>query len=534
MYNHTGALLLQTAFLVVVNHDIPPLPDVMPANFTWEQIKKGEDPGAVCYDGLGCYPVSYPWTDETRPVSNYPEHPDKVDPVFCLYTREHQHVCHRLRYNVSSTIFESKIVPTHRTYILAHGFLENGDKRWLKVLKDRFLNRTDCNVIVIGWQGGSSPPYTQAVANIRLVGRMGGHLLGTLNRLLGLKTEFCHVIGHSLGAHLAGYIGHTLNTHYNLSLGRISALDPAKPHFSKTDPIVRLDPTDALFVDVIHTNAELFIQRGMGMDEPVGHLDFYPNGGEVQPGCSKSLQNTWDAEEGFIKAVRRFLGCHHVRSYEYYLESIPDRCEFMAVECDTWENFLAGKCFGCKSEINPNGRICAKMGLRSVRAIQKFGAETGNIHPNLPMNMIKLFTITGSKYPYCRYLYRITLRISSSNESLAHGGEVGTFSLQIIGVKGKTEVIRLFKEKAYQPGTIHTEVIASTTVGRVRTGVLHWSHEISINMLTWRWLLPTIHVANITIDSLEEASSITLCPVKEEIKKERELRPCSNTTDLIN
>lgn len=50
-------------------------------------------------------------------------------------------------------------------------------------------------------------------------------------------------------------------------------------------------------------------------------------------------------------ALRRFLGCDHVRSYEYYLESIPDRCEFLAIECDSWENFLAGKCFGCKSEI---------------------------------------------------------------------------------------------------------------------------------------------------------------------------------------
>lgn len=32
-------------------------------------------------------------------------------------------------------------------------------------------------------------------------------------------------------------------------------MDPAQPHFSNTDPLVRLDPTDATFVDVIHTDS---------------------------------------------------------------------------------------------------------------------------------------------------------------------------------------------------------------------------------------------------------------------------------------
>lgn len=42
-----------------------------------------------------------------------------------------------------------------------------------------------------------------------------------------------------------------------------------------------LDPTDAEFVDVIHTNA-----KHIGVINPSGHVDFYPNGGKRQKGCT--------------------------------------------------------------------------------------------------------------------------------------------------------------------------------------------------------------------------------------------------------
>ena len=39
---------------------------------------------------------------------------------------------------------------------------------------------------------------------------------------VGVNTKYIHIIGHSLGAHLSGYIGNTLKTRYGLTLGRIT------------------------------------------------------------------------------------------------------------------------------------------------------------------------------------------------------------------------------------------------------------------------------------------------------------------------
>ncbi len=60
------------------------------------------------------------------------------------------------------------------------------------------------------------------------------------------------------------YVGRDLKK-YGLQLGRITGLDPAEPHFEKTHPMVRLDETDAFYVDVIHTDANPLMSLGLGL-----------------------------------------------------------------------------------------------------------------------------------------------------------------------------------------------------------------------------------------------------------------------------
>lgn len=63
-------------------------------------------------------------------------------------------------------------------------------------------------------------------------------------------------------------------------------LDPAKPMFITAGSNKKLDPEDAEFVDVIHTDV-----LGRGMLRSMGHVDFYPNIGPYQPGCQEELKD---------------------------------------------------------------------------------------------------------------------------------------------------------------------------------------------------------------------------------------------------
>lgn len=107
---------------------------------------------------------------------------------------------------------------------------------------------------------------------------MGKCLGQLLDRILETGTRDIHLIGFSLGAQLANFASLAIRPY---TLPRISGLDPAMPLFVGVANDNKLDPSDAKFVDVYHTNA--FVQ---GKVEQCGTTDFYFNGGILQPGCT--------------------------------------------------------------------------------------------------------------------------------------------------------------------------------------------------------------------------------------------------------
>ncbi|KAE8744829.1 hypothetical protein FOCC_FOCC008553 [Frankliniella occidentalis] len=115
---------------------------------------------------------------------------------------------------------------------------------------------------------------------------------------------------------------------------------------------VRLDTTDARFVDVIHTDGTSIFLLGYGMSQPCGHVDFYPNNGKEQPGCSGTdapLPLTL-IREGLEEASRVLVACSHVRAIKLFTDSINTPCPYIAHKCDSYEHFLEGQLLRVQNE----------------------------------------------------------------------------------------------------------------------------------------------------------------------------------------
>lgn len=79
----------------------------------------------------------------------------------------------------------------------------------------------DANVIFVDWEkGAAGPAYALAAANTQLIGRQLAILIMDMVAL-NSDPDRIHLIGFSLGAHVAGYAGKALRRNH-IELGRIT------------------------------------------------------------------------------------------------------------------------------------------------------------------------------------------------------------------------------------------------------------------------------------------------------------------------
>ncbi|XP_014800695.1 PREDICTED: pancreatic lipase-related protein 3-like, partial [Calidris pugnax] len=253
------------------------------------------------------------------------------------------------------------------------------------------LEVENINCIAVDWKDGAKGTYVSAVNNIRVLGAEIAYFLKILQNNFRYLLGKIHLIGHSLGAHTAGEAGRRMQ-----GIGRITGLDPAGPYFEGTPPEVRLDPSDANFVDVIHSNAPHFPAVGLGIRNTSGHLDFYPNGGTVMPGCSDLTKEMKQSDfEAVIADTTVIGGCHHSRSHEFYFESILYPSGYLGYPCETYEAFKLGHCFPCPKE------GCPMMGHYADR----FPAR-------LKMVNQKYFLNTAADVPFATWRQKVIIKLS--------------------------------------------------------------------------------------------------------------------------
>ncbi|XP_071535126.1 pancreatic lipase-related protein 2-like [Panulirus ornatus] len=421
------------------------------------------------YGQTTCFSLTSPWVNASRPVIRAPKSPGEIGTTFKLFTRLNDTFPATLDPGNLGTVLSAPFIPDRPFKVISHGYLSYGTVSWVKMMKGELLRASDQNVIVVDWSGGAQPPYTQAVANIRLVGAQLAYLIYSLNRFADVPISSFHLIGHSLGAHLSGHAGTYLRESYGLYLPRITALDPAEPYFNDTHTITRLDHSDALFVDVIHTDDSpiLGFPLSLGMTQPIGHLDFYPNGGGEQPGCSGGMK------------------CQHHRAITYFTESIRQSCPMTGVACPSYQEFMDGECWGCDQE-----HPCSPMGLEST---------------NLPVQpLTKLFLHTRDRSPYCGYHYRVSVEVSNTTQARDHDGEFAIIHLRLVGNKDKSRPIQLSeKSHYYEAGTVHRQVILTHDLGHLETMGVTFEYPGSMfNIMSWRLKRPRLHLKSITVEPL--------------------------------
>ncbi|POI35929.1 hypothetical protein CIB84_000317 [Bambusicola thoracicus] len=375
----------------------------------------------VCYDRVGCFTDDIPWSGTAeRPIYRLPWSPDKIGTQFFLHTKENGNSYQEISAVNSATIGSSNFKTSRKTRFVVHGYIDEGEEGWPSDLcKDQ---------------------YSYSSANV-------------------------HIIGHSLGAHVAGEAGKR-----RPGVGRITGLDPAQPYFQDTPIEVRLDKSDAEFVDVIHTDtAPIIPNLGFGMAPAIGHLDFYPNGGVEMPGCDKNSLSQIVDLDGIWEGTKDFVACNHLRSYKYYSDSIVYPDGFLGYACGSYDAFKEG-CFPC-----PSGG-CPNMGHYA----DKFKGKTSG-------SFVKLYLNTAEAKDFPLWRYKVSVKLSGSSKVK------GYVNIALYGNNGNTRQHQIF-EGSLQPDNTYTAFVdAEHKVGKVTKVKFLWNNS-AVNPT-----LPKLGAATVTV-----------------------------------
>ncbi|XP_061483912.1 lipase member I isoform X2 [Rhineura floridana] len=300
-----------------------------------------------------------------------------------LYTRRNQNCAENLsERNLTASTY---LNVTKQTIIIIHGYRLTGSPPiWIDNITELLLEKEDINVIIVDWnRGATNVNYFKAVDSAKKVVEI---LKNLIDQMLanGASLDSIYMIGASIGAHIAGFVGKA----YNGKIGRITGLDPAGPSFTGNPPSQRLDHTDAQFVDVIHSDID-----ALGYRKPLGNIDFYPNGGTDQPGCPKTILG------GF-----QYFKCDHQRSVFLYMSSLKPNCNVTAYPCDNYTDYRNGKCMHCEA-FQP--RPCPVLGYYADKW------KSHLIEKKPPVTTA--YFDTSDKEPFCMHHYSVDIITWSKN-----------------------------------------------------------------------------------------------------------------------
>ncbi|XP_023366013.1 endothelial lipase [Otolemur garnettii] len=306
---------------------------------------------------------------------------------------------------------------TAKTFFIIHGWTVSwGRERCSFLIFGSLCFGQLKRILVLPDSKPSSPLSLWAACISDSCEECNGHSLRGQCDFLQEKDDFSlenvHLIGYSLGAHVAGYAGNFVKG----TVGRITGLDPAGPMFEGVDIHKRLSPDDADFVDVLHTYTRSF-GLSIGIQMPVGHIDIYPNGGDFQPGCGLN-DVLGSIAYGTITEVMK---CEHERAVHLFVDSLvnQDKPSF-AFQCTDSNRFKKGICLSCRKN------RCNSIGYNAKKMRNKRNS--------------KMYLKTRAGMPFRVYHYQMKIHVFSYKNM----GEIEpTFYVTLYGTNADSQILPL-------------------------------------------------------------------------------------------
>ncbi|XP_002133925.2 phospholipase A1 2-like [Drosophila pseudoobscura] len=189
------------------------------------------------------------------------------------------------------------------TVIYITGWLTNIKRSNSGPVAKAYNCRNDTNFVVLDADNFIDTLYPLAALNTEVIGAYLAEALLKLDR--SYVSRKVHLVGHSLGAQIAGSAGRNFKKlSGGATLARVTGLDPANPCFYKGNDPKGVRSGDAEFVDIIHTNPGV-----LGTPKVVGDADFFVHGDSpFQTGC------------GILTVTK--VPCSHERAVEYWTETV--------------------------------------------------------------------------------------------------------------------------------------------------------------------------------------------------------------------
>ncbi|XP_067293358.1 hepatic triacylglycerol lipase [Pseudorasbora parva] len=406
--------------------------------------------------------------------------------------------------------------------LIIHGWTMNGlMEKWIFNLASALKVRLGrVNVLISDWRNLALQPYPIAAKNSRQVGQDVAALLKWLEEAAQLSMDQVHLIGYSLGAHVAGFAG----SHFRgrRKVGRITGLDPAGPHFEGLPAFDRLSPDDAQFVDAIHTFTGSSLMPGVGIKQSVAHVDFYPNGGSFQTGC-KMLDIYTNVYQYGLQGVPKTIKCAHERSVKLFTDSLINTSHpIIGYRCRDDRTFNKGLCLDCKQ------MRCNTLGYDVRR--ERVGK-----------NAKGLFFKTGPEAPYKVFHYQIRVHLMNLLEPVE-----AALSISLNGTRGETQniPITLYQDSSSPKAFTSLAAVAAdlghlTSIRLVWKGELVWSNWLRRvrNIMSWNGPDQDLELSvwRIRIKSGESQEKMWFCGVSTEVtllkaSEEQEFRRCGSST----